>query len=59
VGDATLVQPTMVFSNEPGIYRPGLDGYRIIDSMVVTESGAERLSRYLSSHGPDDRVIPV
>ena len=56
-GDATVLAPTMVFSNEPGIYRPGIDGYRIIDSMVVTETGGERLSRYLSEHGPDDRVI--
>jgi Xaa-Pro aminopeptidase len=47
----------MIFSNEPGIYRPGVDGYRIIDSMVVTEYGGERLSRYLSEHGPHDRVI--
>lgn len=57
VGDQTLLQPTWVFSNEPGIYRPGMDGYRIIDSMVVTESGGRRLSRYLSEHGPGDRVI--
>lgn len=58
IGDATLVAAGMVFSNEPGIYRPGVDGYRIIDSMVVTEHGAERLSSYLSEHGPDNRVIP-
>jgi Xaa-Pro aminopeptidase len=56
-GDDTELAPTMVFSNEPGIYRPGVDGYRIIDSMVVTEHGGERLSRYLSEHGPHDRVI--
>ena len=48
----------MVFSNEPGILPPGVDGYRI-DSMVVTATGAERLSRYLAEHGPDDRVIPI
>jgi Xaa-Pro aminopeptidase len=59
VGDVTLMQPTMVFSNEPGIYRPGVDGYRIIDTMVVTAAGGRRLSRYLSAHGPDDRVIPA
>jgi Xaa-Pro aminopeptidase len=59
VGDETPVVEGMVFSNEPGIYRPGVDGYRIIDSMVVTATGAERLSRYLSDHGPDDRVIPA
>jgi Xaa-Pro aminopeptidase len=57
LGDETELAPTMVFSNEPGIYRPGVDGYRIIDSMLVTEGGGERLSRYLSEHGPDDRVI--
>jgi len=56
-GDETILQPMMVFSNEPGIYRPEVDGYRIIDSMVVTEDGGRRLSRYLSEHGPDDRVI--
>lgn len=57
VGDETELEPMMVFSNEPGIYRPGIDGYRIIDSMVVTPTGGKRLSRYLSEHGPADRVI--
>ena len=47
IGDATPAAAGMIFSNEPGIYRPGIDGYRIIDSMVVTDDGAERLSRYL------------
>ncbi len=59
IGDATPATAGMIFSNEPGIYRPAVDGYRIIDSMVVTATGAERLSRYLSDHAPDDRVIPV
>ena len=58
-GDNTLLEPSMVFSNEPGIYRPGLDGYRIIDTMVVTPTGGRRLSKYLSEHGPQDRVIPI
>ena len=58
-GDRVELAPTMVFSNEPGIYRPGIDGYRIIDTMVVTNAGGRRLSRYLSAHGPDDRVIAV
>lgn len=58
-GDETILQPMMVFSNEPGIYRPGIDGYRIIDSMVVTPIGGKRLSRYLLEHGPDDRVIAI
>ena len=58
-GDNTPARPGMVFSNEPGIYRPGIDGYRIIDSMVVTAQGAERLSCYLAAHGPDDRIISI
>lgn len=58
-GDETPLAPGMVFSNEPGIYRPGVDGYRIIDSMVVTQAGGRRLSRYLGAHEPDDRVIPA
>ena len=57
--DNTPARPGMVFSNEPGIYRPGIDGYRIIDSMVVTAQGAERLSCYLAAHGPDDRIISI
>lgn len=31
----------MVFSNEPGIYRPGLDGYRTINTMILTQMGVE------------------
>jgi len=58
-GDDTLLEPSMIFSNEPGIYRPGADGYRIIDTMVVTPTGGKRLSRYLSEHGPDNRAIPA
>jgi len=59
VGDETLLEPSMVLSNEAGIYRPGIDGYRIIDSMMVTKQGSRRLSRYLSEHDPYDRVIPI
>ncbi len=31
----------MVFSDEPGIYRPGRDGYRTINTMILTEAGVE------------------
>ena len=36
-GDETRIDAGMVFSNEPGIYRPGIDGYRTINSMIVCE----------------------
>ena len=31
----------MVFSSEPGIYRPGVDGYRTINTMILTETEVE------------------
>lgn len=58
-GDATRVQAGMVFSNEPGIYRPGVDGYRTINTMIVTEQGVHIPSRFLAEHGPEQRVIAL
>ncbi len=45
-GDPTVMRPGMVFSVEPGIYVPGLGGFRHSDTVVVTDSGHERLSLY-------------
>lgn len=45
-GDATVLAAGMVVSNEPGIYVPGHAGYRISDSMLVTEEGAEALTTF-------------
>jgi len=47
-GGATVIEAGMVFSNEPGIYRPGVDGYRTINSMIVTPDGVEVPSRFQS-----------
>ena len=56
-GDATPVAVGMVFSNEPGIYRPGIDGYRTIDSMIVGASGVEIPSTFQARVPWDARVL--
>ena len=58
-GDHTPLVAGMVFSNEPGIYRPGIDGYRLIDSMFVTEDEAKVPSRFLANHPPEKRIISL
>jgi Xaa-Pro aminopeptidase len=57
--DATPLAAGMVFSNEPGIYRPGVDGYRTINTMIVTEAGCEVPSRFQSDVPAERRVIPL
>ncbi len=58
-GDHTVLQANMVFSNEPGIYRPGRDGYRLIDTMIVTEDSAAVPSRFLAEHPPAQRILSI
>ncbi len=58
-GDGTVLVPGMVFSNEPGVYRPDLDGYRTINSMIVTNGAARVVSRFLAHHPPEQRVIAL
>ena len=50
-GNATLLEPGMAFSVEPGIY-PGPHGARIEDIVVCTADGCERLN-----NAPRDLVI--
>lgn len=56
-GDATVLEAGMVVSNEPGIYVPGHAGYRISDSMLITQRGAEALTTYRRSL--DDCIIAL
>lgn len=56
-GDATVLEAGMVVSNEPGIYIRGHAGYRISDSMLVTDHGAEALTSY--PRGLDDCTIAL
>ncbi|MBK8021073.1 MAG: aminopeptidase P family protein [Chloroflexi bacterium] len=58
-GDNTPLAPGMVFSNEPGIYRPGIDGYRTINSMIVTDGEARVPSRFLAQHPPEKRILEL
>lgn len=45
-GDSTVLHAGMILSSEPGIYVPGHGGYRISDTVLVTENGPERLTSY-------------
>lgn len=56
-GDPTAAAPGMVFSCEPGVYRPGHDGWRCIETLIVTGTGVEVPSRFQSTHPFDARVI--
>lgn len=58
-GDPTPVRTHMIFSNEPGVYRPGIDGYRIINTMIVTETGVDIPSRFQANTPIDARVIAI
>jgi Xaa-Pro aminopeptidase len=45
-GDERVIEENMVFSVEPGIYVPGLAGFRHSDTVVIRKGGAERITYY-------------
>ncbi|GAB2737562.1 M24 family metallopeptidase [Salinifilum aidingensis] len=57
----TALEPGMVVSMEPMITipegQPGAGGYREHDILVVTENGAENITRF--PYGPDHNILPA
>ena len=46
IGDDTVMKPGMLFTVEPGVYVPGLGGFRHSDTILVTEGEPEFLTEY-------------
>jgi Xaa-Pro dipeptidase len=56
-GSDVELKPGMVFTVEPGLYVPGLGGFRHSDTVVVTEDGIERLTYY--PHDLESLTLPA
>ena len=45
-GEKTIMKPGMVFSCEPGLYVPGLAGFRHSDTVEITKRGMDLITTY-------------
>ena len=57
LGDETELRPGMVLSVEPGLYVPGVAGFRHSDTVVITETGCDSLTYY--PRDLDSLIVPV
>jgi Xaa-Pro aminopeptidase len=57
LGDDTLLEPGMVLSVEPGLYVPGVAGFRHSETIVITEDGCELLTFY--PRELDSLIVPA
>lgn len=57
LGDDTELRPGMVLSVEPGLYVPGVAGFRHSDTVVITEAGCDSLTFY--PRDLDSLIVPV
>jgi Xaa-Pro dipeptidase len=66
-GSQEILQENMLISIEPGIYLPGVGGVRHSDTVLVTQSGYECLTRYptelsrltVTSYKPINRLVGI
>jgi len=49
-----VIEEGMVFTNEPGIYLPGVGGVRVEDMVYVTSTGSEVMTTLPRSLDPSD-----
>ena len=45
MGSENVIAESMVISIEPGIYIPGVGGYRHSDTVLVTKDGCQAMTR--------------
>ncbi|HQZ11280.1 MAG TPA: Xaa-Pro peptidase family protein [Devosia sp.] len=45
-GDQTILEAGMIASSEPSITIPGFAGYRIADTVLITENGPDSMTKY-------------
>jgi Xaa-Pro aminopeptidase len=57
IGDQTMIKPGMVFTIEPGLYSPGLGGFRHSDTVAITEDGSQIMTYY--PHDLESLTIPI